>query len=162
MPVFIALGSNVEPRQLFLIQAIDRLKTIGNIVKIAPLYESEAYGETEQQAFLNSAILLETALTPQALLASLKRIEKILGRQKRYRWGPREIDLDIIFYDQQIVSQNDLEIPHPDYRNRRFVLQPLVDLNAHFVAPDSKKTLFQLLKECHDETRIQQLKLEWC
>lgn len=158
---YLALGSNLEPRELYLSRAISRLKALGNIQKIAPLYQSEPYGVTDQPQFLNSAVLLETELSPRELLHALKKIEQDLGRRKRRRWGPREIDIDIIFYGDKIIRESDLHIPHDDYRNRRFVLQPLRDLRPELTAPDTHETLRQLLKDCPDKSRLTLIKKLW-
>lgn len=152
--MFLALGSNLEPRRLHIGAAIEHLKSLGKVEKTAPLYESEPYGEANQPRFLNTALILQAELPPGELLAAIKRIEKAVGRRPRYRWGPREIDIDIIFYNRQIIREADLQIPHPDYRNRRFVLRPLVDLAPQFIAPDTNKTLREALRECPDTSEL--------
>lgn len=159
--VFLALGSNLEPREYYMRQAVCRLGNLGKILKVSRLYESDPYGVTEQPAFLNSALILETAFPPRELLPALKTIEQQLGRRKRERWGPREIDLDIIFYGELVVQEKNLHIPHYDYRNRRFVLQPLADLEPEFIAPDTGQTLRQALQDCPDRSRLTLYKTEW-
>lgn len=158
---YLAIGSNLEPRETYLRRAIEELSSLGTIKKIAPLYESEPYGITDQPLFLNSAVLIETNLTPRDLLREIKNIERSLGRQSRSRWGPREIDLDIIFYESDIIREDGLRIPHYDYQNRRFVLQPLTDMEPQFLAPDTRKTLRQALLECPDHSRLTLLKKDW-
>ncbi len=158
---YIALGSNLEPREYYMQQAVRQLGNLGKILKIGRLYESDPYGLTEQPAFLNSAVILETDVPPRELLPALKAIEQRLGRRKRQRWGPREIDLDIIFYGDMVVQDENLHIPHYDYRNRRFVLQPLADLEPDFIAPDSGRPLRQILQDCPDQTRLMLYKTEW-
>jgi 2-amino-4-hydroxy-6-hydroxymethyldihydropteridine diphosphokinase len=153
-PAFIALGSNVEPRLNYLTAAIHRLQALGKIIAIAPLYRSSAYGVEDQADFLNSACILNTNFLALDLLNSLKDIEEKLGRKKRFRWGPREIDLDIIFYDKQVIEKDKLVIPHQDYKNRIFVIKPLCDLDANFIPPGEDKNLAQLLAECTDKTQI--------
>lgn len=156
-PAFIALGSNVEPCLYYLTAAINRLQALGKIISIAPLYRSSAYGVENQPDFLNSACILNTSILPLDLLNSLKDIEDKLGRKERFRWGPREIDLDIIFYNKQVIEEDELIIPHIDYKNRIFVLTPLCDLDASFLPPEEDKNLAQLKAACLDKT---QLKLE--
>lgn len=158
---YLALGSNLEPRESYLNRAIAGLKDIGTINKVAPLYQSEPYGVTDQPQFLNSAVLLETNLQPQELLRALKKIETDLGRQNRRRWGPREIDIDIIFYGDKIIRASDLHIPHDDYKNRRFVLQPLLDLQPNLTAPDTHETLRRLFKNCPDNSKLTLFKKSW-
>ena len=101
IPVFINLGSNVEPKLQYLTSAIDQFQTIGKITKIAPLYLTSPYGVTTQPDFLNSAFILSTNFLPLDLLTALKDIERKIGRIERFHWGPREIDLDIIFYNKR-------------------------------------------------------------
>jgi 2-amino-4-hydroxy-6-hydroxymethyldihydropteridine diphosphokinase len=158
---YLALGSNLEPRESYLNRALERLKALGTIEKIAPLYQSEPYGVSDQPHFLNSAVLLETELQPRELLQALKKIERDLGRQTRRRWGPREIDIDIIFYGDKIIRESDLHIPHDDYRNRRFVLQPLLYLQPNLTSPDTHETLRQLFKNCPDNSKLTVFKKSW-
>ncbi len=159
--VFLALGSNIEPRETFLLNAFNRLTELGNIIAVAPLYESLPYGESNQSNFLNTALQMRCDLSPHELLMSLKNIERQLGRQNRYRWGPREIDLDIIFYGNLILHTPELQIPHSDYQNRRFVLQPLTDIAPDFVPPDSGKPLRQMLLECADQLPLTFIEKTW-
>lgn len=161
IPVFIALGSNIEPRLKYLTAAVDQLQTLGKLIKIAPLYLSSAYGVPDQPDFFNSAAMLNTNFLPLDLLTALKDIEGKIGRKERYHWGPREIDLDIIFYDNETVDEKELIIPHPDYKNRRFVLHPLVDMEPNYSPPGETKNLSQLLHECTDDTHIKLETKNW-
>lgn len=161
IPVFIALGSNIEPRLAYLTAAVDQLHKLGEITKVASLYESTAYGIEHQPDFLNSACILKTDLSAGDLLVSLKWIEKQLGRKHRGRWAPREIDLDIIFYDERVIREDELVIPHPDYKNRSFVLRPLADLDASFTPPGEYRNVKELLDSCPDNTQIKTKTSEW-
>ena len=161
IPVYIALGSNIEPRIQYLTSALDQLNNLGIFINIAPLYRSNAYGVKEQSYFLNSACILSTNFLPLDLLKALKDIEGKIGRRERFYWGPREIDLDIIFYNNEIIEEEALIIPHPDYKNRRFVLQPLVDMESNFSPPGETKKLSQLLHECPDNTHIKLETKNW-
>ncbi len=158
---FIALGSNVEPRLKYLTLAVDQLQFLGEIKRIAPLYHSSAYGVENQADFFNSACILGTNLLPLDLLKSLKDIEEKLGRKERFRWGPREIDLDIIFYGNEIIKEEGLVIPHPDYKNRRFVLLPISDMDPDLIPPDDNKNVKQLLDHCQDKTQIKLEMTNW-
>ncbi len=158
---YLALGSNLGDRKQYLVNAVNYLKSIGVLLLNAGLYETGAYGFTEQPAFLNSALLLDTHLNPLDLLNQLKNIENMTGRKQRHRWGPREIDLDIIFYENQVIQTRELTIPHPDFQNRRFVLQPLMDIAPNFISPAQNKTVSQLFKDCRDSTRVQRIAKEW-
>lgn len=159
--VYLALGSNLGERQAYMQRAVQEMAALGCTERIAPLYESAPYGERAQPAFLNSALGLATSLTPQALLNGLKTIEQKLGRKARRRWGPREIDLDIIFFGQEMVQEAGLTIPHYDYRRRRFVLQPLADIAPDFIAPDTRLPLWRLLADCPDTTPLKPLQNNW-
>lgn len=154
IPAYIALGSNIESRLDYLTAAIDQLQLLGKIEKVAPLYRSSPYGVEDQADFLNSACILNTRILPLDLLNSLKDIEEKLGRKERFHWGPREIDLDIIFYNKQVIGEDELIIPHSDYKNRIFVLMPLCDLDAAFIPPGEDKNLAQLKADCPDKTQI--------
>jgi 2-amino-4-hydroxy-6-hydroxymethyldihydropteridine diphosphokinase len=119
----------------------------------ASLYQSRAVGYTDQPDFLNTVVKGETQLTPEELLIFVKQIEQQLGRVERFRWGPREIDVDIIFYGDKLINQPDLTIPHPRFRNRDFVLQPLCELGAAIVDPATGLTCRQLLERLPSKQR---------
>ncbi len=157
----IALGSNLEPRLHFMQQAVLHIHQVGRVLRVAPLYESIPYGITDQPLFLNSALSLETSLEPHRLLAELKSIERRVGRIPRQRWGPREIDLDIIFYDLTVLKSQTLTIPHPDYRNRCFVLIPLADIDPDFVPPGDTHSLSDLAKQCTGSKDITYIQRNW-
>jgi 2-amino-4-hydroxy-6-hydroxymethyldihydropteridine diphosphokinase len=157
----IAIGSNVGDRYSYLKQAVDKIQSLGNVEQVAPLYETSAYGFTDQPDFLNSALLLRTMVTPRTLLHELKAIEDQLGRKQRIRWGPREIDLDIIFYDDLQMQSHELSIPHPDFHNRRFVLEPLSEIAPEWKSPTDGRTVVQLLNNCPDKTIIEVVNKEW-
>lgn len=159
--VFIALGSNLGNRLEYCQQAVNLLSEMGNIIKIAPIYEAAAYGYHEQGAFLNSALIFETDDSPLALLQKLKDIERQTGRKSRFHWGPREIDLDIIFFDHLILNSQELTIPHPDFHNRQFVLQPLKDLEPGFLPPGFQQTVAELLEHLTDKSKLKLIKKEW-
>ena len=142
---YLALGSNVGDPAQYITKAIDSLQTVLSEVKQAPLYTSKAVGYTDQPNFLNTVISGQTELSPQELLEVIDKIERKLGRIKRFRWGPREIDIDIIFFGNQILNTEKLVIPHPSFRERDFVLQPLVDLNSQTTDPVSQLTVKELL-----------------
>ncbi len=143
--VYLALGSNVGDSRQYIEQAISSLGTVITQIKQAPLYLSKAVSYTEQPDFLNTAISGQTSLAPEELLAFIQSVEQQIGRIKRFRWGPREIDIDIIFYGNKILETAQLTIPHPAFRGRDFVLQPLSDLNPDYIDPISQKTISQLL-----------------
>ena len=146
--VFIAIGSNLGDREENIIDAINLLIANGVDVKnISSIIETKPYGNVKQPDFLNCVVDAYTALPPRMLLETLKAIEKQLGRTRTIHWGPRTIDLDIIFYDELVIDTPDLKIPHPDMQNRIFVLEPLNQLAPNFVHPVLNKTVRELLSE---------------
>ena len=114
------------------------------------LYETEAWGNTQQPPFLNQALLIKTGLTPEALLQTIHTIEIHLGRTRYERWGPRCIDIDILYFDNRIMTQENLKIPHPEIQNRKFALFPLTELAPDFRHPVFNLTNTELLKRCQD------------
>ncbi len=150
--VILALGSNVGNKQENISKAVDSLHILLEDIHVANLYRSHAVGFTEQDDFINTAVRGYTNLSPQELLERIKKLEKKLGRKKRFRWGPREIDIDIIFYDDQIIQTELLELPHPRMHERDFVLQPLTDLQPQLLHPVLNKTVQTLLEELPPES----------
>ena len=147
--VSLSVGSNMGDRKAYVEQAVEQLCSDGKIrqVKVSEWIETEPYGYTDQEPFLNGAILLQTLYTPWELLQLLHEIEQNAGRERKIHWGPRTLDLDIVFYDDLLVEEPDLTIPHPDMQNRKFVLEPLAQLCPGKVHPVQKKTVLQMLKE---------------
>jgi 2-amino-4-hydroxy-6-hydroxymethyldihydropteridine diphosphokinase len=130
--VFIGIGSNLGDREANLFSAVDALRRMDvlAVTRCSSIYESAPIGPS-QPRFLNAVIELECDLDPERLLALLKQLETDLGRQRRKRWGPREIDLDILLWDDRVVAEPRLQIPHLELHKRRFVVEPLCEL-----APD--------------------------
>jgi 2-amino-4-hydroxy-6-hydroxymethyldihydropteridine diphosphokinase len=143
--VYLALGSNVGDSRRYIQQAAGLLGEVLQNLKQAPVYSSKAVGYTDQPDFLNTAVSGQTDLEPAALLEQVKNIENQVGRTPTFRHGPREIDIDIIFYGDKILEAEALTIPHPDFRERDFVLQPVCDLNSSLIDPVTKQTAGQLL-----------------
>ena len=142
---FIALGSNLGDRVAEIEKALDRLKSIGEVVATSHLYESSPMYFLDQSAFINAACHIKTKLGPFDLLAALKAIEVDNGREKTFRNGPRVIDLDIILHGSTVLGTPNLEIPHPRLGERRFVLLPMVDLNPDIMHPGLNASMRQLL-----------------
>jgi len=124
------------------------------IQDVSNIYETEPVGYTDQDDFLNGAVKISTRLTPVELLCVVQDIEKKLGRTRLVLWGPRTIDLDILLYNDQIIREKDLIIPHPELQNRRFVLLPLADIAQDVIVPSTGKTIQKLLAETSDHSRI--------
>lgn len=131
--------------QAILARATELLGAKIQHVERAPLYRSKAFGYTDQPDFINTVVRGETSLDVHKLLSFVKQIEQELGRVERFRWGPREIDIDIIFYGHEQIESADITVPHPGLRERSFVLQPLCDLAPEWVDPASGQTVEQLL-----------------
>lgn len=152
--IYLGLGSNIGDRYSYIEQTMDALPPKVKIIARSPIYETPAWGYTDQDDFLNMVVHAATGFSPKQLLKYLKRTESMIGRRQRFVWGPREIDIDILFYEDQIIEQPGLTIPHPWIHQRPFVLQPLVDLNPHLVHPRINKTVAELLQQL-DTTGIE-------
>jgi len=159
--VFLGLGSNIGKKRENLLKAIELIKNHGKIKlnDISKFYSSPPYGFEEQESFINCVVEIFTDLTPEELIIEVKSMEKTLGRKPTFRWGPRLIDIDILFYEDLVFETKNLKIPHPDIQNRAFVLVPMVDIDSEFVHPVLKKTMYQLMQDL-DLREILQLRLE--
>ncbi len=153
---FVGVGSNVGDRLAFVSKALVALNVTEGIriVAVSSVYETEPYGRLDQPSFINAVAELEVDMSPADLLRVLKSIEDRLGRTRRERWGPREIDLDILFFGDLVIQERTVSIPHPDLASRRFVLVPLAELAPHYVDPKSGLTVSDLLKGCPDQSQV--------
>lgn len=135
--VFISMGSNLGDRVEMLRRGLDELDQLGEtqVVRLSSIYDTEPVGEVDQPRFLNAVVMIETELEPRVLLWNLLLIERRLGRVRTRRWGPRPLDLDILVYDDVVVDEPDLTIPHPLMHERAFVLVPLAELAPGLVHP---------------------------
>ncbi|MDY2960190.1 MAG: 2-amino-4-hydroxy-6-hydroxymethyldihydropteridine diphosphokinase [Hornefia sp.] len=146
MRSIIALGSNMGDRLDYLNKAKKQISLrVGKITGESKILETKAYGYTEQGDFLNMAISVETKLQPEELLDTLLEIESELGRVRTIHWGPRTLDLDIIYYGDKIIKTERLKVPHPDLHNREFVLKPVSEICPEFFDPLRKKQVSELL-----------------
>ncbi|MCL5022306.1 MAG: 2-amino-4-hydroxy-6-hydroxymethyldihydropteridine diphosphokinase [Nitrospirae bacterium] len=149
MPVVhIGIGSNLGDREKNCLAALRLLFENGIVIaKHSSLYETEPWGEKNQPNFMNMVVEAGTELQPLRLLETLKEIEQKIGRKETYRWGPRVIDLDILFYDDLVLDTPGLRIPHPLLQEREFVLRPLAEIAPDKVHPVLNKTVRELLSE---------------
>jgi len=153
--VFLSLGSNLNDRLLFLENAKKNLcKLKIEIEKESSIYETEPLEFHEQPFFLNQVLKIKTSLEPLKLLFFIKNIEQKMGRIQRQKNGPREIDIDILFYNVMIINLPELIIPHPAICKRRFVLVPMVEIEPDFVHPVAGKTVKELLLELNDNYKV--------
>ena len=153
---YIGFGSNIGDRRSYIQKAITALSVVEEITlqKISSLYKTAPVGYEAQADFLNGAVALETSFSPHLLLHTLKDIETAVGRKHRARWGPREIDLDILIYEDICLQTADLTIPHPEMHLRRFVLVPLVEIAPALMHPVFKETVQTLRHRLGDDGSV--------
>ena len=152
--VYLGLGTNLGDRKQNINKAIEAISLKMSISKQSSLYETTAWGYTDQPNFLNQVIQVETNLSPLRLLNFLKKTEVELGRVENFRYGPRLIDIDILFYDDLIKTTSRLQIPHPRIPERAFVLVPLNEIAPGYVHPVLKKTIAELLTKLPNKTGV--------
>lgn len=145
---YLALGSNLDNRLANLKNAVDNLTPQMTVKKKSHVYETPPWGFTDQPAFLNQVVMVETYMEAVPLLKHLKRLEFALGRVPSFQNGPRLIDLDILFYDQLVLDTADVKIPHPRLHERAFVLVPLADVAHELIHPVLGKSVSELLAVC--------------
>ncbi|WBB29781.1 2-amino-4-hydroxy-6-hydroxymethyldihydropteridine diphosphokinase [Parvimonas micra] len=144
--VWIALGSNMGEGRKNLDLAIKMMNERGvSVKKVSTYIETEPYGYTEQDNFVNAVCIAETKLSPRELLETLLKIELEMGRVRIIKWGPRIIDLDILFYEDLIIDEEDLKVPHIEIQKRSFVLEPMNEISPDKIHPVFKKSVNQLL-----------------
>jgi 2-amino-4-hydroxy-6-hydroxymethyldihydropteridine diphosphokinase len=150
--VFLLLGSNEGNRKLYLQQAAEKImEQVGKIIRASAMYETQAWGKTDEADYLNQVLILETDLQPRVLLDVILQAELELGRRRGVKWGARTIDIDILFYDKEVINEPRLTVPHPELQNRRFTMEPLAEIAPDFVHPVLLKNMLQLkndLKDC--------------
>ncbi|MBX0332613.1 2-amino-4-hydroxy-6-hydroxymethyldihydropteridine diphosphokinase [Pontibacter sp. HSC-14F20] len=153
--LYLLLGGNLGDRPLYLSQAREQIAAqIGLIVQSSALYETAAWGKTDQPAFLNQVLEVQTTLSPEQVLQGINQIEQELGRIRQEHWGARVIDIDILFYDQLILQTQRLTIPHPQLHLRRFTLLPLNEIAPHLLHPVLNLQITQLLRDCPDKLPV--------
>lgn len=153
---YLSLGSNLGDRLAYLREAIEKIGASEEISleNVSPVYETEPVGPSSQGWFLNLVIEVRTSLDPASLLDTLSAVEDRMGRTRESKWGPRNIDIDILLYDDRIVSSGRPTIPHPRMHKRRFVLVPLEQIASRLLHPVLKKSTRELLESCEDKSVV--------
>jgi len=162
LELYAGFGGNIGDVVERFIKAIDFLEDFGiKALKKSNLYKSKPYGFKDQDDFINCVVLFETDLIPEIVLGLFKRAEHSLGRIERFKWGPREIDIDILFYDSLVYKKPELVIPHKDIQNRDFVLKPMLEIAPNFIHPVLGKTVEELYMELKNDSCELFLDVRW-
>lgn len=154
--VYLSIGSNVGDRVFNLNEAVTALSKLvrTSVRTVSLIYETEPWGNKNQPRFLNQAVALETELSPEELLENCHKIEIQLGRNRKEKWGPRPIDIDILLYGKEMIQTSTLQIPHVHLASRRFVLVPLAEIASEVRVPPSFCTVSMLLEQCPDQSQV--------
>jgi 2-amino-4-hydroxy-6-hydroxymethyldihydropteridine diphosphokinase len=153
--IFLITGGNIGDRIQHMQTASAMIeKEIGSIIRSSKIYETDAWGITEQPAFYNQVHVVETDFSANEVLDKILNIEEKMGRVRTIKNAARIIDIDILFFNEQIIEEPSLIVPHPEIMNRRFVLMPLNELAPEMIHPVLKKDIDELLKNCKDELRV--------
>lgn len=155
---FLSTGGNMGDRKRFLLEAKKAIeKQCGLVLDQSSIYETAAWGKEDQEAFLNQVLKIETHLTAEQLLQTILKIEEALGRKRDLKYGPRYIDIDILFFGDEVVNLPGLHIPHPQIQDRRFVLEPLNEIAGNKIHPVLQKNISQILDECTDRLAVNKI-----
>ena len=154
---YLGLGSNIGDKEENIQRAVELIKEKCEVSRQSSFYETEPVGYDNQDWFLNSAMKVKTILAPKELLDFLQSIEQKVGRVKTFKNGPRVIDLDILFYDSQIIKEDDLIVPHPRLHERLFVLEPLHEICSDYIHPIFRKSIKELYLNMTKEKEVRKL-----
>jgi len=154
--VYLGIGANIGDRISFIEKAVNEIKNIpeSKFIVSSSVYETEAWGKTDQDDFLNCVVEIYSDLSAETLLKKLKDIEKQIGRIENKKWSEREIDIDLLFYGNEIIENDLISIPHREIENRKFVLVPFAELNPDFLHPVLKKTIQELIISSTDKLNV--------
>ncbi|HUX83676.1 MAG TPA: 2-amino-4-hydroxy-6-hydroxymethyldihydropteridine diphosphokinase [Chitinophagaceae bacterium] len=157
---YLLIGGNLGDRLINLQKAVELIsRQIGKIEQISSVYETAPWGLTEQPDYLNQAVRVNSYLAPNELLKAILAIEMNMGRVRRKAWEPRLIDIDILFYNHDILREDYLQIPHPHMEERRFALVPMAEIDSDFVHPLLNRTIGELLESCPDPLPVKKFSL---
>jgi 2-amino-4-hydroxy-6-hydroxymethyldihydropteridine diphosphokinase len=152
---YLLIGGNIGDRLGFMAAAKEKMKQKGiEILKLSSIYETAAWGNTNQPSFLNQVIEITTSFSPEDLLTELLSIEQSLGRIRAEKNGARTIDIDILYFESEIISKPGLSVPHDRISIRRFVLVPLTELIPDFIDPKTSKSIVEMLNNCQDTLEV--------
>jgi len=152
---YLLIGGNLGNREKNFTIAIGYIEQYGGaVIRSSSLYETAAWGKTDQPSFLNQALEIRTSLSAEQLMSQVLEIEKFMGRERKEKYGPRVIDIDILLFNDEQYDLPFLKIPHPEMQNRRFALTPLAEIARDLQHPVFKKTIGQLLNECPDKLEV--------
>lgn len=154
---FLLLGTNLGDRSFHLRQGREKLLALGDLKSVSRIYLTEPWGIADQPEFWNQAVELFTTLSPEDLLIAIKKIELDCGRSDQVRWGPREIDIDILAYENHVLKTERLIIPHPRLSERKFALIPFSEIAPNWSHPVSGKTIEKLIDDCEDQLVVNPL-----
>ncbi len=155
---YLLTGSNLGNRQQYLAKAREYINgQCGNIIASSLLYETAPWGNTDQPAFINQALEIDTPLQARPLIRKILKIEKLMGRIRKEKYGPRLIDIDILLFNNETHNYSLLKLPHPEMQNRRFALLPLSEIGSGILHPVFNKTIAELLEECKDELAVKKI-----
>jgi len=156
--IYLSIGSNVGDRKHYLEESIRLINiNVGRVTQKSSVYETAGWGITDQPMFLNQVIELETTRLPQEILRIIQKIEFSLGKRKELKWGPRNIDIDILYYGNEIVNEEDLTVPHPHIQDRRFILEPMNEIASDWEDPAHNMTIKEMTINCADQSYVHPL-----
>jgi 2-amino-4-hydroxy-6-hydroxymethyldihydropteridine diphosphokinase len=155
---YLLLGSNLGDSKKYISDAVEEIsKQLGVVTGLSSLYQTASWGKTDQPDFINQVVRIETNLNPQQLLKNILVIEKTLGRERLEKWGSRTIDIDLLFFGNEIIESEELTVPHPFLHQRRFTLMPLVELNPALVHPVFNETVEALNRKLEDNLPVKKI-----